>query len=305
MRAPTLSTKVVLVGTVSRSTDLGDPFPRRTMRRRLRRRVLRGRRSIRDGWEMRRDPTYRRLAADYRLPDGSTRVYCYHVRKTAGTSLYLSFMALGGEDPMEVWRRINGARLPRTISGPYSYASNSRRLLAEGAYFFGRSHRPAAHQPLPPRTFTVTVLRDPIDRVRSYYDYLVTGDLATTPGRVANRERRIAADGFDAFLDRVPQADLLNQLAMFSTRFDVSEATDRIAACSSVFFTETFASGLAVLGRQLELPLEVHRSRVGQQRTTLTDGQRERLRTRLEPEYELLRRLDAGGIAHPGPNPPG
>lgn len=275
------------------------------MRFRLRRSVRRRGRSLRDGWEIRRDPTYRRLAADYELPDGSARVYCYHIRKTAGTSLYLSFMALGGEDPVEVWRRITSGRLPRTISGDYSYVANSRALLAEGAYFFGRSHRAAADQPLPPRTFTVTVLRDPIDRVRSYYDYLVTGDLASTPGRVANRERRIAGDGFDAFLDRVPPGDLLNQLAMFSPRFDVSEAVDRIASCSSVFFTEGFATGLAALGQRLDLPLEVHRSRVGQQRTVLTDGQRERLRSRLEPEYEMLDRLGAGGIVRPGPTPPG
>jgi len=127
---------------------------------------------------MRTDPTYRRLARTFELPDGNRRIYCYHVRKTAGTSLYLSFMALGGEDPMDVWRRITTSRLPRTVSGGYSFVSNSRRLLAEGAYFYGRSHRAAADQPLPPRTFTVTVLRDPVQRVHSYFDYLVAGDEA-------------------------------------------------------------------------------------------------------------------------------
>ena len=142
---------------------------------------------------MRLDPTYRRLAAGYRLPDGSRRVYLHHIRKTAGTSLFLSFLALGGEDPMDVWHRINAARLPRTASGAYAFASIHRRLLAEGAYLFGRAHRPAAEQPLPPGTFTVTVLRDPVARVHSYFDYLVVGDTPDTPGRVAERERRIAA----------------------------------------------------------------------------------------------------------------
>ncbi len=206
-------------------------------------------------------------------------------------------MALGGEDPIDVWRRITASRLPRTISGGYSYVSNHRRLIAEGAYFFARSHRAAARQPLPSKTFTVTILRDPVARVHSYFDYLVAGDQPTLPGRVSDRQRRMAADGFDAFLDRVPAWDLLNQLAMFSERFDVSEATDRIAACSSVLFTEGFGEGLARLGRRLELPLEVQRARVTECRSSLSDEQMERLRSRLDPEYELLRRLRAGGIS--------
>jgi hypothetical protein len=266
-------------------------------------RVRRAVRDVRDRWEIWSDPSYRRLAESYRLPDGSRRVYCYHVRKTAGTSLYLSFMALGGEDPMEVWRRMTESRLSRTISGSYSFVANHRRLLAEGAYFYGRSHRTAARQSLPPRTFTVTVLRDPVERVHSYFDYLLAGDEPGTPGQVADRQRMLAAEGFDAFLDRVPARNLLNQLALFSERLDVSEASDRIAGCSRVLFTHRFVDGVAELGRCLDLPLQVHRARVTRNRTSLTDEQTERLRIRLEPEYELLRRLEAGGISGLGPAP--
>jgi hypothetical protein len=250
---------------------------------------------------MRTDPTYRRLARTFELPDGSRRVYCYHVRKTAGTSLYLSFLSLGGEDPMDVWRRITTSRLPRTVSGGYSFVSNSRRLLAEGAYFFGRSHRAAPDQPLPPRTFTVTVLRDPVERVHSLFDYLVAGDEEGLPGRVAEGGRSVARDGFDAFLDRVPAKDLLNQLTTFSPRQEVSEAADRIAACSTVLFAEDFTDGLVRLGQRLQLPLSPQRVRVTGSRSVLTGPQRERLRSRLEPEYELLRRLEEGGVR---PQPP-
>jgi len=282
----------------------GDPPRRGTLDRahlRLRRRAS----QLQDEWLIRRDPTFRRLSAPLELPDGSRRVYCHHIRKTAGTSLYLSFLALGGEDPMDVWRRITASRLSRTVSGQYGFVANNRRLLAEGAYLFGRSHRPAADQPLPPKTFTVTILRDPIDRVRSYFDYLVDGDPPDSPGRVSDRERSLARDGFDAFVERVPPGDLLNQLAMFSTRFDVSEAVDRIAACSSVWFTEDFAGGLAGLAHRLELPLTPHRARATGTRTILSEAQRERLRTHLEPEYELLRRLSDAGIAVTSPGSTG
>jgi hypothetical protein len=249
---------------------------------------------------LRLDPTYRRLADGYRFPDGSRRVYLHHVRKTAGTSLSLSFLALGGEDPVDVWRRVNRARLSRTISGGYAFASVHRLVLAQGAYLFGRAHRPAAQQPLPPATFTVTVLRDPVARAHSYYDYLVAGDAPDAPGRVAERERRIARDGFDAFLEQVPDRHLLCQLHTFSTSFDVAEAVDRVAACSAVLSTETYDDGLSALGTRLGLPLTSRRARVVGVRSTLDGTQIERLRTRLEPEYELLRRLTAGGIRVPG-----
>jgi hypothetical protein len=271
----------------------------------LERAELRFRRGVRDAqeeWMMRSDRSYRRLARTFELPDGNRRIYCHHIRKTAGTSLYLSFLALGGEDPMDVWRRITGSRLPRTTSGRYSFVSNNRRLLTEGAYFFGRSHRAVANQPLPPKTFTVTILRDPVERVHSYFDYLVAGDHPDAPGRVADRERRLAQDGFDAFLVRVPPKDLLNQLATFSTSLDVSEAVDRLAECSCVLAAGDFAGGLAGLAHRLELPLTPHRERVTGSRSVLTDTQKERLRTRLEPEYELLRRLGQAGITATGPN---
>jgi hypothetical protein len=114
---------------------------------------------------------------------------------------------------------------------------------------------------------------------------------------VANRNRLLAQDGFDAFLERVPVQGLLTQLAMFSDRLDIAEAAERIASCSCVFFTEDFAAELVGLGRRLDLPLATQHARIASRRSLLTDGQRERLRSRLEPEYELLRRLEEGGIA--------
>ncbi len=284
----------------SPSTAVGTSAQRKSAIVRTGRKIRRRASAFRGRIELATDPSYRRLTDGFVLPGGHRRVYCHHVRKTAGTSLFLSFLALGGEDPLVVWRRIAASRLQRTVSGGYAFAANDRRVLAEGAYLFGRSHRDFAEQPLPPETFTVTILRDPLSRVHSYYDYLVAGDDPGTPGRVSDRERRLVHGGFDAFLDQVPVRGLLTQLSMFSERLDVSEAADRIAGCSSVFFTEDFAEGLARLSERLELPLEPRRARVTSQRSTLTPEQRDRLAARLEPEYELLRRLDLAGVARRG-----
>ena len=109
----------------------------------------RGASAVRSRVEMRTDPTYRRMAEGFSLPDGSRRVYCHHVRKTAGTSLFLSFMALGGEDPMAVWRTDHRLAPATDDQCRLRLRLQQPAVLAEGAYFFGRSHRPAA-RPAPP-----------------------------------------------------------------------------------------------------------------------------------------------------------
>ena len=240
----------------------------------------------------RREPEYRRLARRNRLPEGMRRVYCHHVRKTAGTSLHYSFLALGGEEPADVQWRIARAPLHRTVSDGYAFVAHEQRLLEQGHYFYGWSHLPAHRISLPRRTFTVSILRDPVQRVVSLYSYLREGDDPDMAFPAPRSERALAERGFATFLDELPRKELLRQLFMFSPRFDVGEAADALAACSAVLLTESFAEDLGALARRLELPLAPHRARATRRRVTPSDAELERLRHMLEPEYELLHRIE-------------
>jgi hypothetical protein len=249
--------------------------------------------AARVAWERRLDPTYRRLADGYRLPDGSRRIYCHHIRKTAGTSLHSAFLALGGEDPLEVKRRMERSVLRRTISGTYTFVAHRQAQFPAGQYFYAWSHLPAHRVELPPQTFTVTVLRDPVRRVVSLFRYLQAGDEPDMAFAVTEGEREMATDGFEAFLDRLPRRELLRQLFTFSRHLDVAEAAAGVEACSYVFMTDAYDTGLAGLAGRLDLPLASRRDRVSRGSGPAPEERAhlERLREMLEPEYALLERV--------------
>jgi Sulfotransferase family len=235
------------------------------------------------------------------LPDGAQRIYLFHVRKTAGSSLARSFLALGGEDPGAVERRISRSLLSRARSGPYVFTCG-RGTLQQGDYFFGCSHVASHRLRLPRRTFTIALFRDPVARVLSYYRYLIAGDAVQgdMAYRVQGDERALAGKSFSDFFKNIPGELLLNQLYMYSRRFDVSEAADKILECSAIIMTETYERDLRNLASTLGLALEYRRERI----TALTEApagkkQLDILRDRLAAEYELLEKLGAPGRLTP------
>lgn len=223
------------------------------------------------------------------FPAEVERVYCHHIRKTAGTSLARSFLALGGEEPEAVERRMARSFLRRTTSANLVFATGLIDTLQGGAYHFGWSHIPAHRITLPRQTFVVTVLRDPIARVISYYRYLVAGDLPGAAFPVSESERRLAGGGFSAFLDAVSDHELLRQLYTFSRTFSPEEAAEEIGRCSLVLHTEHFAAGVSELSSALKLPLQVRRDRTTAGETIEpTPTEFDHLRTRLDAEYRFL-----------------
>jgi hypothetical protein len=134
--------------------------------------------------------------------------------------------------------------------------------------------------------------------VLSYYRYLVAGDSAQNDmaWQVQGDERALAGESFSDFLKNIPDELLLNQVYMFSPRFSVSEAADRILNCSAIMVTETYERDLRKLASALGLPLEYRRERITTLKKAPVDDQGlDALRDRLGPEYELFDKLRASG----------
>jgi hypothetical protein len=228
------------------------------------------------------------------------RVYHFHVRKTAGTSLNAAFWALGGLD----LRAVAGEQ---AVEGNgLRFVRGNRRLIEAGDYFFANSHLPAHTLRLPPATYTITILRDPAARVVSYYRYLlwaranrgakeaepfiedVVAESSFLDRRLSLRRRPVA---FRDFLDRVPAERLLTQLQMFSERLDPGEAAERILACSAVCFTETFPDDLERIARELQLDLSERGERRFGETVDLSPQDRNLLRERLTAEYAMVEQV--------------
>ena len=136
---------------------------------RLRRRFHIMRREIRRGI---REVPYIWLASRYHIGAGDyRRVYFYHVRKAAGTSLNHAVLSLGGEDGQDVYRRMHESyrlnqRGTRSSVGWRQVSIRGRALLLR---LLAHPHAPAGaaaphvHLHLP---------RDPVERVVSHYKML-------------------------------------------------------------------------------------------------------------------------------------
>jgi hypothetical protein len=229
------------------------------------------------------------LAGDYQ------RIYLYHVRKTAGTSISMAFFALSGRDPRRVEHRLFLCSFARC--GGIRYVQHNAQLIRGGRYFFAVSHYPCyVARPPSEGTYAFTVLRDPLERVVSLYRYLQSDDADEGMAFGApDSERAWARGSFGQFLDTVPRHDLLGQVFTFSAGADVHEAVDEIGRLQLVMRTESLASGIDALARDTGVRIDVGHERSSPRRgAAIPEHELERARTMLAPEYEMLAQLDRG-----------
>jgi hypothetical protein len=220
------------------------------------------------------------------------RIYFYHIRKTAGTSINYSFFQLSGENPMRVHAMIRSSPEKCFSMGNLVYQGSDRDRLLIGDFSYGFSHIPFHQLHLPMSTFTFTILRDPAARLISHYKMILDYQKMDVKRDWLATELTWIGNSFSDFLRNIPKERLLNQLFMFSSTYSPEEAANNIRCCSLYFFLKNFEQGLADLSTLLGVDLAYIHTRRGVYDPMITPQEFDDLYERLKPEYDMLQCLE-------------
>lgn len=219
------------------------------------------------------------------------RIYHFHIRKTAGTSLNQMFLALSGLDAGEAYQRLLSSRFRMRRIGKLVFAAWNKDVLNAGAYFFGFSHIPQHQLSLPQGTYRVAVFRDPAERVISHYKMLRMYRQEHINHPCMEVEGEWLGEDFNDFLQNIPDQHLKNQLYMFSENMDPVEASENVFKLENFFFTEDFNTGIEGLNADLGLALMPVHFRKTAFQPTINEGALHLLKERLSGEYKMLEML--------------
>lgn len=204
------------------------------------------------------------------------------------------FLALEGEQSDIAYEKISHAPLKRYISGERVFVAHNKHLIEQGDYFYAFSHRPQHSLRLPPDTFTVTCLRNPVNRVISHYKMIMEYKKLGKPFGGMEEESRWFEEKFSEFLENIPKSHLLSQLYMFSKSYNTQEAFENIVACSHHFVTEGFSTGVEELAKKTGImnlkPIHVRRTEIA---VEISEKDILNLTEMLKPEIDLYHRLAA------------
>jgi hypothetical protein len=233
---------------------------------------------------------YKKIATKYNL-HGYKRIYLVHIRKTGGTSLNNMFLSLSGEDSNYLYKQLAITPDHRLISNELVYVGWNVGHINRGNYFYGFSHTPLHQLKLPKKTFTISCFRDPVRRVVSHYNMLMDFRVNNIDHPCMAVEGKWLGENFDDFLQRIPQEHLLNQLFMFSNRYNINEAILNVQQLSHYFFNETFSDGIIELNKKTGLDLESIHIRKANYNATISVDNLTKLKNMLDKEYKFLGRI--------------
>lgn len=216
-------------------------------------------------------------------------VYHVHVRKTAGTSINLSFFSnYTNEDPDAFYQQLVKKNNSRLISGDDIIVGWDQSRISQGEFNYAFSHIPLHQLNLDSSVFKFTCLRDPVKRFVSHYNMLMYYKNHEPEHPVLRGEGQWLGSSFDDFLNNVPTHHLKNQLHMFSSKLDHLEATDTVMQLDHVMFTESLATDLKELETKLSVQLPLLRSKSYGFKADISEDSLDHLREILDDEYTFI-----------------
>ena len=221
------------------------------------------------------------------------RIYHFHIRKTGGTSLNHAFLEWGGGDAEARYSSLVSSPGNRCKDKNLDFVGWNKKGLERGAYLYGFSHEPFHQIKLPPRTFTLTCFRDPLERLLSHYRMLreYKRDGVNHPCMQTEGVWVQEPGGFEEFLNQIPPEHRMRQLYMFSKTFDPHEALANAKKINLIFSTKSLQAGVDKINLIFGTNLRVSHRRATLYEERLEEKAKTRAMELLHKEYEFLARV--------------
>lgn len=227
-----------------------------------------------------------------KIVENQQPIYHIHIRKTGGTTINFAFLAnTDVADVNEFYLNLARKKNHRIVNNSKVFVGWNLILLNQGNYSFGFSHRPLHELNLADKIFKFTCLRDPVKRVVSHYKMLKYFQLNNIEDPSLKIEGKWLGNSIIDFVSNAPKSAIFNQLYMFSNRFDIDEAADKLSSLDAVIFTEQLEEGLKRLESLTDWKLPVSNQKKFKNNLQIEEEHLVRLKEILDDEYLLLNKV--------------
>ncbi len=220
------------------------------------------------------------------------RVYHFHIRKTGGTSINLGVIQhILKNNPQETYSKLSANRFNlRQIINDRVIIGWDVNLINKGLFHYGFSHKPFDQIQLPKNTFSFTCFRDPIKRVLSHYNMLCYYRKNNLRPELKSEIKHLGANLIE-YLNSMPKKHTMNQLYMFSSKFDVQIALKNIANLDHVIFLGKNGHDLTLLNAKIGIEISPFHEKNYGHKETITDNEIAYLSKFLEPECTFYNKV--------------
>lgn len=221
--------------------------------------------------------------------------YLYHMIKTGGRSMISSYCHYLMPNYQQCDHNKGYCQLYRELCGEMKVLDDECKLLRKiqrwkyklkGNYIFGFSHEPH-HKTRISNGYTITCLRDPLNRLISHYKMLLY-QTSNIHSREESDNSKYVKNGPIKFINTFPIEYSNHQLRFWSRNGNIYEAFQNITKCTQIILTHKIQEGLDKFKKKTDIQLIEQKVGLGSQKHhNLEPTHLEIFKNHLKNEYEF------------------
>ncbi len=214
-------------------------------------------------------------------------VYFFHVRKAGGTSINYAFLKLFfGKEYKKFYRKIGLSKLNRIVNPEKKVIIGWNRFLINFSNFsYAWSHHAYENLMLNSSIFKFVILRDPVERIISYYKEFLQNKNHPAFKKIKN----IKVNNIIDFISLLPDSIICNQMYLFSKKFNLLDAKKNLNKLNLILFQKDFkVSGYRKLEKILNIKkLKFKHERKSKIVVNITKKEKDLIKKKVQKDYLL------------------